>query len=289
MLITGSLHDLKAGGSKVYDHANNTVFDIETGDQNDGALQAGHLGEYGPEAPNRNRRTGNKRTHLEEAPKGVTEESQAAVQWMARLVVTAEHEVVWSLADTNWSATAGEYARRLQMVSRTASQLSDRNVATTIVCPPAVARDGAAVEKMKSAGPLIEVKAARASRGLAVMDRSFAVVLLGKPMEETKSRLLTIQNPNVVDVLYDLLHTSADPTAPRAVHPPTASGARQRQFSTVLELMALGYKDDAAARKAGISLRTYRRHVADIMRSLGAESRFQAGVIAAGRGMIKVR
>ncbi|MCZ4125415.1 hypothetical protein [Streptomyces sp. H39-S7] len=49
----------------------------------------------------------------------------------------------------------------------------------------------------------------------------------------------------------------------------------------VLERLYGGCTDVVAARELRVSLRTYRRHVAEIMRDLGASSRFQAGVRAA--------
>ncbi len=55
---------------------------------------------------------------------------------------------------------------------------------------------------------------------------------------------------------------------------------------SVLVLMSSGVKDEAAARQLGISDRTYRRHVADILIRLGASSRFQAGVEAVRRGWL---
>lgn len=60
-------------------------------------------------------------------------------------------------------------------------------------------------------------------------------------------------------------------------------GPRERQ---VLELMSRGSTDDAAAREMEVSVRTYRRYVADVMSSLGAGSRFQAGVLAVERGWL---
>ncbi|MBY8879785.1 helix-turn-helix transcriptional regulator [Actinacidiphila acidipaludis] len=50
--------------------------------------------------------------------------------------------------------------------------------------------------------------------------------------------------------------------------------------TSVLESLYAGRPDAVAADRMDISLRTYRRHVADVMRELGAESRFQAGVRA---------
>lgn len=55
---------------------------------------------------------------------------------------------------------------------------------------------------------------------------------------------------------------------------------------SVLMMMSSGVKDEAAARQLGVSDRTYRRHVADILVRLNASSRFQAGVEAVRRGWL---
>jgi DNA-binding CsgD family transcriptional regulator len=65
-----------------------------------------------------------------------------------------------------------------------------------------------------------------------------------------------------------------------------ASPAASELDRSVLMLMSSGVKDEAAARQLGISDRTYRRHVADILLRLGASSRFQAGVEAVRRGWL---
>ncbi|MEK8104229.1 hypothetical protein NKG94_02085 [Micromonospora sp. M12] len=54
---------------------------------------------------------------------------------------------------------------------------------------------------------------------------------------------------------------------------------------SVLASLGAGTKDEVAARRLGISVRTYRRHVAEIMREFQASSRFQAGVQAAKLGV----
>ncbi|MEV5750890.1 DNA-binding response regulator [Actinoallomurus sp. NPDC052308] len=54
----------------------------------------------------------------------------------------------------------------------------------------------------------------------------------------------------------------------------------------VLRALGEGLTDEAAARRLGLSLRTYRRRVAELMRLLESESRFQAGVHARGLGLI---
>ncbi|MBB4688368.1 helix-turn-helix transcriptional regulator [Amycolatopsis jiangsuensis] len=61
------------------------------------------------------------------------------------------------------------------------------------------------------------------------------------------------------------------------------SDLREREL---LKLLSAGYTDAAAAVKLGISVRTVRRTVADLMNRLGARSRFQAGAKAADRGWL---
>ena len=54
----------------------------------------------------------------------------------------------------------------------------------------------------------------------------------------------------------------------------------------VLQHLRDGSTDEVASREVQVSLRTYRRRVAEIMRVLGADSRFQAGARAAELGLI---
>ncbi|NLU76324.1 response regulator transcription factor [Streptomyces sp. HNM0575] len=54
----------------------------------------------------------------------------------------------------------------------------------------------------------------------------------------------------------------------------------------VLRAMCSGGKDEAGARDLGVSVRTYRRYVADLMQLLGAGNRPQAALLARERGWI---
>src|SRR5437868_3752542 len=53
----------------------------------------------------------------------------------------------------------------------------------------------------------------------------------------------------------------------------------------VLEALGAGLTDASAAKRLGISLRTYRRRVAELMAKLEADSRFQAGLRAGELGL----
>lgn len=54
----------------------------------------------------------------------------------------------------------------------------------------------------------------------------------------------------------------------------------------LLQQLASGAQDEHVARTLGISLRTVRRRVADVLTELGADTRFQAGVEAVRRGWL---
>ncbi|MFC7718494.1 helix-turn-helix domain-containing protein [Nonomuraea recticatena] len=45
-------------------------------------------------------------------------------------------------------------------------------------------------------------------------------------------------------------------------------------------------KDEVGAQRAGMSLRTYRRHIADLLRMLDAGNRAQAALMARERGWV---
>jgi DNA-binding NarL/FixJ family response regulator len=51
-------------------------------------------------------------------------------------------------------------------------------------------------------------------------------------------------------------------------------------------LLTAGVKDQAIARQLGVSLRTIRRRLANLMREAGAVSRFQLGMLAGRRGWV---
>lgn len=50
--------------------------------------------------------------------------------------------------------------------------------------------------------------------------------------------------------------------------------------------MTKGYKDEMVARRLGMSVRTCRRHIAEITEQLEATSRFQAGYNAARQELL---
>ncbi|AWW43483.1 LuxR family transcriptional regulator (plasmid) [Streptomyces cadmiisoli] len=113
---------------------------------------------------------------------------------------------------------------------------------------------------------------------LIIYDRSLAFL----PERTGSWGAVAIREPTIVGYLYDIFEQTWVRAAPFS---DAAQDGLERVakeiHQTIVELLAAGLKDESIARRLGMSLRTARRHIADIMDSLGAESRFQAGVLAA--------
>ncbi|MFF7632975.1 helix-turn-helix transcriptional regulator [Kitasatospora sp. NPDC008050] len=96
-----------------------------------------------------------------------------------------------------------------------------------------------------------------------------------------------VQNPSVVRQLvlfFEAARAQAAHPAESVPIPGTEVELKQR----IVRMLAEGAKDETVARRLGISLRTCRRHIAEILHQLGASSRFQAGVRAATLGAVPV-
>jgi len=74
-------------------------------------------------------------------------------------------------------------------------------------------------------------------------------------------------------------HWSAAVRLDEDVQPDAAGDEVKRR---ILELLAQGARDEMIARRVGMSVRTCRKYVAEIMRETGAQSRFQAGYLIGG-------
>ncbi|QAY72698.1 LuxR family transcriptional regulator [Agromyces protaetiae] len=132
---------------------------------------------------------------------------------------------------------------------------------------------------------------------LVIVDGSTALVSLS--LDPGRIEALITHAPPLVAALHELFEfhwaravplpgareqvagtTSAAPLATAAGRPPTP------EERAILTLMAVGMKDDAIARRLGVSARTLRRRSQELLAELGAGNRFQAGVEAARRGWL---
>jgi DNA-binding CsgD family transcriptional regulator len=113
---------------------------------------------------------------------------------------------------------------------------------------------------------------------LRVADTDLALVPLASGSQRTA---LLVRSPAMITLLRQWFETVWENATP------PHSGSELTAFELeVLRLQALGYKDAAIARALGVSVRTVRRHVTNILGVLGVSTRFAAGVAAFRRGWI---
>lgn len=116
---------------------------------------------------------------------------------------------------------------------------------------------------------------------MKITDSSQALVAL---TPTGSSAALHLTSPVAVDALrhyFELLWRDARPLGLR---PSPTTGERERQRHEIAALMRQGLKDEAVARRLGLTPRTVRRRISEFMQELSAETRFAAGAEAQRRG-----
>lgn len=114
---------------------------------------------------------------------------------------------------------------------------------------------------------------------LAVFDRK--VALLPLSVDQLVDSALVVHPCALLDALIEmffLLWDQAVPVVPARMDPLDAR---------LMTLLAAGFKDDAIARQLALSSRTVGRRVAELMETLGARTRFQAGIHAQRRRLLE--
>ncbi|AQT70511.1 hypothetical protein B1K54_00980 [Streptomyces sp. fd1-xmd] len=112
---------------------------------------------------------------------------------------------------------------------------------------------------------------------MLVFDRATAFL----PVWDNPDAAVVLREPSAVAFLCSVFANAWSLAEPfSASYTPAASAQLQ---DAIAARLADGAKDELIARRLGMSLRTCRRHIAELMDELGAESRFQAGYLLALR------
>lgn len=134
-----------------------------------------------------------------------------------------------------------------------------------------------------SLGPKIRVSSSD-FHNTFIIDRHAAVLWSGAGAQHPY--MVMVRDP----ALIGAIHQFATMTWESAAQLPDRSGCDHRAFDdrslAVLDALNRGHTDEVAARTLNISLRTYRRDVADLMTRLDVTTRFQIGVRAAQLGLL---
>lgn len=117
-------------------------------------------------------------------------------------------------------------------------------------------------------------------RNTIIVDRKVAVLWNGG--SEPEPRGFVVGDPMLLFGIYQFTTMAWKSGAELG----TAENPMGDLSGAVLEALAAGSKDEVAARKLSVSLRTYRRYVANLMAAHGVSTRFQLGVRAAELGIL---
>ncbi|MEU7552893.1 helix-turn-helix transcriptional regulator [Streptomyces sp. NPDC044571] len=119
---------------------------------------------------------------------------------------------------------------------------------------------------------------------MVIADREFALL----PIDPADSALgaVLLREPGAVAAFCALFESVWETAAPFGEPPRRSLDDPGSQPRELLRLLAQGYTDEAAARRLGISLRSERRLISELMEKLDAQSRFQLGQRAVEQGLL---
>jgi DNA-binding NarL/FixJ family response regulator len=116
-----------------------------------------------------------------------------------------------------------------------------------------------------------------------IIDRRIAI--LAGPAIQGVRDYTVVRSPEVIKGIGSLFWAAWDAATDLATFRRSRPPALSDQSRQILQLLGAGLTDEIAARRLGLSLRTYRRRVAELMTLLDAGSRFQAGLRARELGL----
>ncbi|GAA4843894.1 LuxR C-terminal-related transcriptional regulator [Kitasatospora terrestris] len=120
---------------------------------------------------------------------------------------------------------------------------------------------------------------------MILVDNATAIVPIDP--EDPRKGAVVLHSPGVIAALralFDQVWEQARPLGETAQRDPHGLTGQEREL---LRLLAEGLTDERAGQRLGVSLRTVRRMMADLMVRMDARSRFQAGIQVAALGWLE--
>ncbi|MFF8973978.1 DNA-binding response regulator [Streptomyces sp. NPDC014995] len=151
-------------------------------------------------------------------------------------------------------------------------------------------RDREALREMAALGFQVRIATAPLPQGTVIIDRRTMILTDPAPSAPAAHgpRIYTMSaSPALIGGAYALFEAAWESAADLTTVLDARRPRIDDQTSKVLRALGSGATDEAAARELGMSLRTYRRRVAELLAGLGAASRFQAGVRAGELGLTR--
>ncbi|GAA1217456.1 hypothetical protein GCM10009665_04140 [Kitasatospora nipponensis] len=207
--------------------------------------------------------------------------------WVIRRAERSVDILVGGVERQAWST--GSALAELRVLARP-------GVTVRLLCGPAGARLPAVRGVAGRGGDEVRVSALAQGEAILVDSR---IALVRSAREPAGRQVFAVQDPAAVRalaLLFGGVWSGARPlspalsASPSLSAPPTAVASPHRPGPSAHQVLAQlqgGHTDEVAAQRLRISTRTYRRQVAELLRALGATSRFQAGARAVELGLVR--
>ncbi len=120
---------------------------------------------------------------------------------------------------------------------------------------------------------------------LVIFDDRYALIPL-QVAPSTIASMILVHRSGLLEALCALFESLWAQALPFAVQQSSTPDRPTEDEARLLALLVTGVQDEVIARQLGLSYRTYQRRLASLLRRLGAETRFQAGLRAAFLGWV---
>jgi DNA-binding NarL/FixJ family response regulator len=136
---------------------------------------------------------------------------------------------------------------------------------------------------VQNKGALVRISDSLLPNETIIIDQRVMIVA---DRETRASREYTVTTSQIlIDGVHSLFHAIWDTAVDLDTYLRRGISHLDADGRLILEALGQGLTDASAAKRLGVSLRTYRRRVAELMTKLEAGSRFQAGLRAGELGL----
>lgn len=196
------------------------------------------------------------------------------------LFSSVREEFICAARDLNtWPRPDARQAARARMRNGGTRQIRK------LLSPAALAdeRSREHLSELVGKGALVRIAATALPHETIIIDRRFAI-LAGLNAPGGREYTVTTA-PTLVGGVYALFEAAWETATDLKPFLRGEQPQLDAESRTVLRALGSGATDETAARELGMSVRTYRRRVAELLNALDAGSRFQAGMRAGELGL----
>lgn len=200
------------------------------------------------------------------------------------LIWGASHEAALATREiAAFGATGGELADVL-------GHMRDRRLGIRVLCTAdalVTQRGRTRLGELSRRGADVRIAGHTLINDVAVVDRRHVLLCARGGRRTEPSARIIIEAPALARTILDLLARVHAAACRLETFLHYKDPDKAELMIAILGLLNQGRKDAAAARALGLSVRTYRRRVADVLCWLDVSSRFEAGVRAAEMGLVR--